>query len=214
MIRTTGIGRLGALLLLAAPIVYLIGETVAALAWSDPPYNYVDDYVSSLTVVLASVMVLFGIGGILLGLFPGSQHSVDTGLIVYHMLGAQLAIISGNTLAILVGAFRRHLNLSRPVAVLTIVLGTVGLVFLAAFLIDVRAGINVMIGLVERGPSIPSWQPNSSSAPAYSPGSPTDSGTAQARIRRLTADNTWFEEDPAILISQDVAESERIARLP
>jgi hypothetical membrane protein len=203
MIRTTGAGRLGALLLLAAPIVYLIGETVAALAWTSPPYDYLDDYVSSLgvagplshafgqtmnsplaavmntgfilygiltitagglllrlgsgvrPVILAILIVAFGIGGILLGLVPGSQHSVDSGLIVYHTLGAQLAIISGNTLAILVGAFRRRLHLSRSVAAVTIVLGTIGLVFLVAFLIDVRAGINITIGLLERGAIYP-----------------------------------------------------------
>jgi hypothetical membrane protein len=203
MIRQTRAGRIGAALLLAAPIVYLVTETVAALAWTNPRYDYLHDYVSSLgvpgplshafgqtmnsplaavmntgfilygvlialagalllrpragarTVILLVLAVGFGIGGILLGLVPGSQHSVDTGAIVYHSLGAQLAIIAGNTMAILAAAFRRQLNISRPVAVIAMSLGTMGVISMAAFLIDVRAQINFLIGVFERGAIYP-----------------------------------------------------------
>lgn len=198
MIRRTTAGRLGAVLLLVAPIFYLLAETVAASAWTDPDYDYLYHYISDLGIsgppshvfgqdvysplawvmntgfvghgvlvftaiallvrssagarpkLLMVLSSLFSVGIALVGLFQGSQGNVDNGLIIFHMIGAQLTIVIGNVLFILFGVFRNRLGLPRRVAVSTMVLGIVGLLGFVAFMIDVRAGINVNVGLFER----------------------------------------------------------------
>lgn len=86
----------------------------------------------------------------LVGLFQGCQHDVDNGLIIFRTIGAQLTTgrqrpvhpvrcLSATGWTCLVG-----------VAVSTIVLGIVGLLGFAAFMIDVRGGGKVDVGLFER----------------------------------------------------------------
>lgn len=198
MLRRTNAGRLGAVVLLAAPIFYLVAETIAALAWTNPHYDYLYHYVSDLGIAgppshvfgqdvyspLAAVMntgfvghgvlvviamalllrtsagarakllmtltVFFAAGISLVGLFQGSQENVDNGLIIFHLIGAQLTIVVGNVLVILVGVFRDRLDLPRGVGVSLILLGVVGLLGFVVFMIDVRGGINVNVGLFER----------------------------------------------------------------
>lgn len=74
-------------------------------------------------------MVVLGathcVGIVLVGLVPGSEQNVMNGFIVWHGLGAVLAIASGNIVAIVAG---RALGASRRVNLAGIALGTLGLV--------------------------------------------------------------------------------------
>ncbi|WP_437044004.1 DUF998 domain-containing protein [Streptomyces sp. enrichment culture] len=70
----------GALLLIAAPLLYVAAEAVAAAAWTNPPYNYVYDYVSNL-----------GVPGPRSEAFGQIQHSplavvMNAGFITYGLL--------------------------------------------------------------------------------------------------------------------------------
>jgi hypothetical protein len=85
-------------------------------------------------VLLGTLALLFGIGISLVGLVHGSQASVDNGRIIYHTAGAFLYILAGNVMSILVGVYRRQLDLSHRLAVVTIVLGIVGVVGYVLFL--------------------------------------------------------------------------------
>lgn len=203
MLRSHTAGRLGAIVLVAAQLIYLAGETIAALAWKTPPYSYAFNYVSDLGVpgppseafgqlvysplagvmnagfflygalsitatlllvrpngdirglVLGALGLCFGAGGILLALFPGSQFSIESGLIILHTLGALLAIAAGNVLSIAVAVFRRRLGVPLPLAVISLILGIVGLVFFVIFQFVARADGTQLIGLVERGAIYP-----------------------------------------------------------
>jgi len=90
-------------------------------------------------IVLA---VAHGVGIVLVGLFHGSQASVENGLVVLHVLGAAVAIIAGNTAAVVAGAvlLRRtpepHDRGTRWVGALSIALGAVGLVGLVMLVVD------------------------------------------------------------------------------
>jgi len=74
-------------------------------------------------------------GIILVGLFPGSQTNAGNGLIVFHVLGAAMAIIAGNAAAIVAGStLRRHVP--RWLGTASIVLGVVGIIGLVMLLVD------------------------------------------------------------------------------
>ncbi|MFC0111834.1 DUF998 domain-containing protein [Kibdelosporangium aridum] len=198
MFRRTQAATVGAVLLAVGPILYLIAEAVAALAWTDPSYDYFYHYVSDLGIagppshvfgqdvysplaaamhagfigygvlfivasalvlkmspgarpkILMAIAVVFGIGIATVGTFQGSQASIDNGQILYHLIGAQTTIVCGNLLSILAASFRGRLGISRGVARALLVLGVIGLLGFAAFMIDVRGGINIAIGLFER----------------------------------------------------------------
>ncbi|TQL69438.1 putative membrane protein [Nocardioides albertanoniae] len=82
-------------------------------------------------LVLAGV---HAVGMSLVGLFPGSQAALDDGTIVLHGLGALLAIVAGNTAAIVVGTDllrRRVRGLGRTLITLG-VLGLAGFLYLLA----------------------------------------------------------------------------------
>ena len=86
--------------------------------------------------------VAHGVGIVLVGLFHGSQASVENGLVVLHVLGAAVAITAGNTAAVVAGAVllrrtsEQHDRGTRWVGALSIVLGAVGLFGLVMLVVD------------------------------------------------------------------------------
>jgi hypothetical membrane protein len=198
MIRHTAAARAGGIALVIAPLVYIVAETIAALAWTNPRYDYLYNFVSDLGVPgprqvafkqtidspLAAVMnagfitngvlvflaatlllrfsaglrprlltvlaLMFGAGLCLVAVVPGSQHSVDTGRIVFHLVGAALAIVCGNLVSILIGAFRDQLDMPGSFAAAVVALGIAGLVFYGIFIALDSSGATANLGLFER----------------------------------------------------------------
>jgi hypothetical membrane protein len=198
MIRHNAAARAGGIALVIAPLAYLVAETIAALAWTNPRYDYVYNFVSDLGVpgprqvafkqtidsplaavmnagfitygvlavlaaalllrlsaglrprLLAVLALLVGAGLTLVAVVPGSQHSVDTGWIVLHLIGAALAIVVGNLASILVGAFRGHLDMPGSTAAAVAALGIAGLVSYGIFMTLVSSGATADLGLFER----------------------------------------------------------------
>ncbi|MFS8097437.1 DUF998 domain-containing protein [Lentzea alba] len=198
MLRHARAAVFGAVLLTVGPLLYLLAEAIAALAWTEPNYDYFYHYVSDLGIagppshvfgqdvyspwavvmntgfigygllfviaaflvlratsgarpkILLTVAVIFGIGIGMVGMFQGSQASIDNGQILYHVIGAQATIVGGNLLTILAASFRDRLGMSPAVGRTLLVLGVIGLLGFAAFMIDVRGGINIYVGMFER----------------------------------------------------------------
>lgn len=184
---------LSAVLLLAGPAQFLLGETVAAASWRSPGYSYYRDFISDLGVkgptvyqgrevhsplywlmnssfvllgvavgmgiwILAVALpasayrrwlrvvgVLFGVGGVLVGLYP--ENSIE----LAHAGGAFLNIGGGNVLLILVGARGHRFGLPRRLSRLVLGLGVIGLVAMVV-LVAVPALFN---GAVERAAAYP-----------------------------------------------------------
>lgn len=118
---------------------------------------------ASVTVaVLAILAVAHAVGMVLVGLFHGSQASADDGLLVLHVLGAAVAIISGNVVAIVAGASSRAAGAPTGYRIASAVLGIVGLVSLVMLLVDSGStAINVLPdGVWERGSvyTIVAWE--------------------------------------------------------
>ena len=68
------------------------------------------------------------VGMTLVATFPGGVESVEDGTVFLHVLGAGIAIIAGNTAAIVMGSNARALGFARWYRLTTVILGTVGLV--------------------------------------------------------------------------------------
>ncbi|WP_223359154.1 DUF998 domain-containing protein [Leifsonia sp. ZF2019] len=83
-------------------------------------------------VALAGV---HAVGIILVGLFPGSQANADSGLIVFHVLGAAMAIIGGNAAVVVAGVTLLRQG-PRWLGSTSIALGVVGIVGLVMLLVD------------------------------------------------------------------------------
>jgi hypothetical protein len=98
--------------------------------------------------VLGSGMLL-AIGGVLLALNPGSAEEMEHG--GGHALGAMAAFIGGNLLSILLGRVHQCLGLSARLGRALVVFGAIGLLSMLAYFADVISGLNLLIGLVERG---------------------------------------------------------------
>jgi hypothetical membrane protein len=101
-------------------------------------------------ILLGALALTFGAGISLVGLFHGSQESVNNGLITYHIIGADATIVGGNLLSILAGSFGPRAGMPRRLAAATIALGITGLIGFATFMIDVSSGIQADVGLFER----------------------------------------------------------------
>lgn len=82
-----------------------------------------------------ALALVHAVGIILVGTFPGSQTNTDNGLIVFHVLGAAMAIIAGNAAAIVAGfTLRRYVP--RGLGSASIILGVVGLIGLTMLIVD------------------------------------------------------------------------------
>jgi hypothetical membrane protein len=92
---------------------------------------------------------LLAVGGVLLGLFPGTGEEPDSGAIDLHSVGALAAIVGGNVLVIVLGRLHRHVGVPRKTGRTMVVLGVFGLVSLVGFLAIAGTGSG-LIGLVER----------------------------------------------------------------
>lgn len=190
----SGQNRTAGALLIAGPSVYLLGEFIAAAAWTNPPYSYTYHFISNLGVrgpselfgqymlsplawVMNTGFFLFGImigcgfvllrgfsgwrralvvgnatllavGGVLLGLNPGSAEAMEHGS--GHALGAMAAFIGGNVLAIAVGVMSQRIGLSPRLGRMLVAFGSLGLCAMVAYFVDLASGLNVLLGLVER----------------------------------------------------------------
>lgn len=85
---------------------------------------------------VAALSVAHGIGIVLVGSFHGSQASVDDGTIALHVIGAAVAIIAGNLVAIVAGAGTSKLGVPRMYRIVSIGLGVVGLMCLVMLTVD------------------------------------------------------------------------------
>lgn len=94
---------------------------------------------------------LLAVGGVLLALFPGSSEAMNDGTGDFHALGAIAGFVGGNVLAIALGSMHRRVGLSARLGRVLIAVGVLGLVSTVAYFADVMSGINVLIGLIERG---------------------------------------------------------------
>lgn len=165
-----------------APLVFLITEAIAAIAWTAGTYSYATNYISDLgTTVCGSTyagrlmcsplhgVMNFGyvamgvgvavvatllatrlpalrriivtalgwavpVGMTLVATFHGGVESVANGTMWLHVLGAGVAIICGNTLAIIAGSHRERIGMPRWYAPTGVGLGVVGLLGLALLL--------------------------------------------------------------------------------
>lgn len=176
--KATATARFAGAALVAAGLIWFVGEALSASAFRD--YSYATNYISDLGIpdvgsfqgravdsplhavmnltfvsqgvllalgglvltrlmsgrsrrVLPVLAVAHGIGMILVGTIHGSQESVDSGIAAFHVIGAAMAIIAGNTLALTVGA-----TPGQPLwyRVISAILGLLGLISLAMLVID------------------------------------------------------------------------------
>ncbi|SDD69391.1 DUF998 domain-containing protein [Glycomyces harbinensis] len=105
---------------------------------------------SARPAVIVVLACIAGIGVALVGLFQGSNANVENGLIVFHTFGAQGVMVAGNAMAIVVGANGARIGLGRGRSVASLVLGVVGLVAFASFMVNVSIGWMWNIGMFER----------------------------------------------------------------
>lgn len=182
-------GRLGvrtaAVVWLVGAAAYLVCEAVAAASF--PGYSYVDDYISDLgmyaimnigfvvhgaALLLGAIVVSCacrdigwpgsgfvlasaanGIGNVLVGAIRSGSH--------WHVVGAGLAIVGGNVAVIIAGIGSRRFGASASYRAASIVIGVVGIAFLAALIIDGANGTRLFpVGVLERGSvySIIAWE--------------------------------------------------------
>ena len=97
------------------------------------------------------------VGGVLLGLFPGSGESLNDGTGDFHSNGAFAAFLGANVLAIVLGRMRERLGLSRGMGLTLVVIGAFGLFSTALYLGALVSGGETIgiIGLIERGVTHP-----------------------------------------------------------
>ncbi|ROR65802.1 DUF998 domain-containing protein [Agrococcus jenensis] len=86
--------------------------------------------------MLVALAIVYAIGISLVGIVHGSQASDDNGSAIFHVLGAGMAIISGNVVAIAVGIGVARERPRSPYALASIALGAIGLSGLAMLQID------------------------------------------------------------------------------
>jgi len=94
---------------------------------------------------------LLAVGGVLLGLFPGSGEAMNDGTGDLHALGALAGFVGGNVLAIVLGSMHRRVGLSPRLGRALVTVGVIGLVSMVAYFADLVSGLNVLVGLIERG---------------------------------------------------------------
>jgi hypothetical membrane protein len=98
-----------------------------------------------------AMAALLAVGSVVLAFFPGSGEATGNSATDYHGLGAFMAFISGNVLAILMGRMHRLLGFPRRLGRALVAAGILGLVSMVAYMAVLASGTGVLIGLVERG---------------------------------------------------------------
>lgn len=88
------------------------------------------------------------IGYVLLACFHGSAQAAENGTLALHFVGATLAIVGSNTLAIVLGATWRRNDSTRTLGWATTILGVVAL--LAVVVLFSTMGSGLPAGLIER----------------------------------------------------------------
>ena len=98
------------------------------------------------------------IGYILVGTFHGSLQAQQNGTLPLHFTGATLAIVGGNVIALVLGLHWRKAPATRPIGLVSIVLGAFGLVAVVALFVTFGTGLPS--GAIERGSvyTIVLWQ--------------------------------------------------------
>ena len=106
--------------------------------------------------VLLPATVL-AIGGVLLGLFPGSGESMTDGTGDFHSMGAFAGFLGASVLAIFLGRMSQQVALSRGMGRALVVVGCVGIVSTVVYLTLLINGGETLgvIGLIERGATHP-----------------------------------------------------------
>jgi hypothetical membrane protein len=92
--------------------------------------------------------VLITIGYLMVGTFHGSLQAQQNGTLPLHFTGATLAILGANLLAVRLGIFWRRTSETRRLGVISLALGTLGLV--AATVLGLTFDADVPSGLIER----------------------------------------------------------------
>ena len=77
--------------------------------------------------IYLAIALIYGVGLFLVGYFHGSTEATENGTVVYHYIGASMAILGGNVAVIVAGLQRRRLEMPRWFGIASIVLGVVGL---------------------------------------------------------------------------------------
>ncbi len=101
--------------------------------------------------------ILLAVGGILLAFFHGSGEALENGTGEFHSLGAFAGFLGGNVLAIVLGGMRRRFHLSVAMGRALVIVGIIGLLSMAGYLVaiftaaDSAVGLIGTIGLIERG---------------------------------------------------------------
>jgi hypothetical membrane protein len=102
---------------------------------------------------------LLAVGGVLLGLFPGSGEALQDGTGDFHAMGAFAGFIGANLLAIMLGSMRRRVGLSPAIGRGLVAVGVIGLISTAFYLFMIISSsgesVSGIIGLIERGATHP-----------------------------------------------------------
>ncbi len=103
------------------------------------------------------IALIYGVGMVLVGYFHGSTEATENGTVVYHYIGASMAILGGNVAAIVAGFQWRRLEMPRWFGIVSIVIGCIGLA--SAVVLGTTFGV-LPSGIPERASvyTITAWQ--------------------------------------------------------
>lgn len=107
--------------------------------------------------VYLAIALIYGVGMVLVGYFHGSSEATENGTVVYHYIGASMAILGGNVAAIAAGLQWRRLETPRWFGIASIVLGSIGVA--SAVVLGTTFGV-LPSGIPERASvyTITAWQ--------------------------------------------------------
>ncbi len=94
--------------------------------------------------------ILFAVGITLVGSFHGSLVSEKAGTLAFHFIGAPIAILCGNAVAILAGISSRQFGVGRWFRPVMVVLGAAGILGLAAEILIIGGAPTFPAGIFER----------------------------------------------------------------
>ena len=97
------------------------------------------------------------VGGVLLGLFPGSGEALADGTGEFHSSGAFAGFLGANILAIVLGRMGDRVGLGRGMRRALVIVGIIGIVSTVLyFVLLINGGETIgIIGLIERGATHP-----------------------------------------------------------